>query len=72
MLFVHCCVLLFAYCAVFVAENFYAVEMSCDAVMTCIEPEISNSLSSGFISFLFSHVNLILCHCVSLDEAVVS
>ena len=71
MLFVHCCVLLFAYCAVFVAENFYAVAVSCEAVVTCIEPEISNSLSSGFIFVVF-HVNLILCHCVSLDKAVVS
>ena len=53
MLFVHCCVLLFAYCAVFVAENFYAAEVSCEAVVTCIEPEIGNRPSSGFIFVVF-------------------
>ena len=72
MLFVHCCVLLFAYCAVFVAENFYAVAVSCEAVVTCIKPEISNSLSSGFISVVFPRKFNIVPLSLSLDEAAAS
>ena len=32
MVFVHCCVLQFAYCAVVMAEYFYAMEVCCETV----------------------------------------
>ena len=40
VIFVHCCVLQFAYCAVVMAEDFDAIEVCCETVVTCVEPEI--------------------------------
>ena len=53
MIFVHCCVLQFAYCAVVMAEDFDAMEVCCETVVTCVEPEICNCLFSGFIFVVF-------------------
>jgi hypothetical protein len=39
VVFVHCCVLQFAYCAVVMAEDFDAMELCCETVVTCVEPE---------------------------------
>ena len=71
MLFVHYCVFLFAYCAVVMAGYFDAIKVCCEAIVTCVEPEVSDCLSSRLF-LLCSHVDLMLCHCVSLDEAVAS
>ena len=40
VIFVHSCVLHFAYCAVFVAEDFDAVEVCCETVMTCNDAHV--------------------------------
>ena len=53
VVFVHCCVLQFTYCAVVMAENFDAMEMCCEAVVTCLEPEICDCLFSVFIFVVF-------------------
>jgi len=34
------CPLLFAFCAVVMAEDFDAMELCCETVVTCAEPEI--------------------------------
>ena len=54
VVFVHCCVLQFAYRAVVMAEDFNA--------------------TACFLGWflLFSHVVLMFCHCVLLDEATAS
>jgi hypothetical protein len=49
VLFVHCCVLQFAYCAEVMAEDFDAMEVGCKTVMTRVESEICSCLFSGFI-----------------------
>ena len=54
MIFVHYCVLQFAYCAVVIAEDFDVVEVSCETVMTCVELEICDCLFSGFVFVVFS------------------
>jgi len=53
VVFVHCCVRQFAYCAVVMAEDFDAMEMCWKTVMTCAEPEICDCLFSGFIFVVF-------------------
>jgi len=50
---VHCCVLQFAYCAVVVVEDFDAIEVCCETVVTCVEPKIWDCLLSGFIFVVF-------------------
>ena len=53
VIFVHYCVPQFAYCAVVIAEDFDAVEVCCQTVMTCVEPEICDCLFSGFVFIVF-------------------
>jgi hypothetical protein len=53
VVFVHCCVLQFAYCAVVMAEDSDAREVCCETVMTCVEPEICDCLFSGFVFAVF-------------------
>ena len=53
VIFVHCCVLQFAYCAVVMAEVLNAMEMCRETGMTCIEPKICSCLFSGFIFVVF-------------------
>ena len=48
MLFVHYCVFLFAYCAVVMAGYFDVIKVCCEAVVTCVEPEVSDWRSSRF------------------------
>jgi hypothetical protein len=67
MVFVHCCIFLFAYRAVVIAENFNTVKVCCETVVTCVEPEKCHCLF-----WLFSHVGLMLCHCVLLESAMAS
>jgi len=38
--FAHCCVLQVAYCAVVMVEDFDAMEVCCETVVTCVELEI--------------------------------
>ena len=64
VIFVHYCVLQFAYCAVFVAEDFDAVEVCCKTGVTCVELEVCNCLFSGFVFCCFPHEVLMFCHCV--------
>jgi hypothetical protein len=45
------------------------VEVCCKTVVACVELEVCDFLFSGFI-LLFSHVDLLFCHCVLLDEAM--
>ena len=49
VVFVHCYVLQFAYCAVATAEDFDAMEVCCETVVTCVEPGICDCLFSGFV-----------------------
>jgi hypothetical protein len=63
--------ILIAYCAVDMAEDFDAMEVCCETVVTCVESEICNCLFSGFV-LLFSHVDLMFCDCVLLDEVMAS
>jgi len=53
VIFVHYCVLQFAYCAVVIAEDFDEVEVCCKTVVTCVEPEICDRLFSGFVLVVF-------------------
>jgi hypothetical protein len=53
VVFVHCCVLQFAYCAVVMAEDFDVMEVCCETVVTYVEPEICDYLFSGFIFVVF-------------------
>jgi hypothetical protein len=43
----------FAYCAVVMAEDFDAMDVCCETVVTCVEPEICNCLFSGFVFDVF-------------------
>jgi hypothetical protein len=52
VIFVHYCVLQFAYCAVLV-EDFDVVEVCCETVVACVEPEVCDCLLSGFIFVVF-------------------
>jgi hypothetical protein len=54
VVFVHCCVLQFAFCAVIVAEDFDAMQVCCETVVICVEPEIRDCLFSGFIFVVFT------------------
>jgi hypothetical protein len=53
VIFVHYCVFKFAYCAVAVVEGFGAVEVCCETVVACVEPEVCDYLFSGFIFVVF-------------------
>ena len=53
VIFVHYCVLRFAYCSVVIAEDFGAVEVCCETVVTCVELGICDCLFSGFIFVVF-------------------
>ena len=53
MLCVHYCVFLFAYCAVVMAGYFDVIKVCCEAVVTCVEPEVSDCLSAGFVFVMF-------------------
>jgi hypothetical protein len=61
----------FAYCAAVMAEYFDVVEVCCETVVACVEPEVCDCLLSGVI-FVFFHVVFMFCHCVLLDEAMAS
>jgi hypothetical protein len=51
VVFVHCCVLQFAYYALVMAEDFDAMAMCCETVMICVEPEICDCLFSVYIFY---------------------
>ena len=53
VIFVHYCVLQFAYCAAVIAEDFDAVEVCCKTVVTRVEHEICDCLFSGFVFVVF-------------------
>ena len=53
VIFVHYCVLQFAYCAVVIAADFDAVGVCCGTVVTCVEPEIYDCLFPGFVFVVF-------------------
>jgi len=53
VVFVHCCVLQFAYCAVVMAEDFDVMEVCCETIVTCVELEICDCLFSEFIFVVF-------------------
>jgi len=53
VLFVHYCVLQFAYCAAVMAEDFDAVEVCCETVVTCVDPEVCDCLFPGFVFVVF-------------------
>ena len=72
VVFVHCCVLQFAYCAIVMAEDF-------DVMEVCAGRQFWPVLSQKFVTacflglfLLFSHVVLMFCHCVLLDAAMAS
>jgi hypothetical protein len=44
VIFVHNFILQVAYCAVVVVEDFVAVEVCCDTVVACVEPEVCSNL----------------------------
>ena len=69
VIFVHYCVLQFVYCAVVIAEDFDAVEVCCKTVVTVLSRKFATFLG---LYLLFSHVVLMFCHCVLLDEAMAS
>jgi len=54
VIFFHCCVLQFAYCAVAMADDLDAMVVSCETIMSCFESEICNCLFSGFIFVVFT------------------
>jgi len=54
VVFVQCCVLQFAYCAVVMAEDFDAMEVCRETVVTSVEREICDCLFSGFVFVVFS------------------
>ena len=65
VIFVHYSVLQFAYCAVVIAEDFDAVEVCCETVVTCAEPEICDCLFSWFVFVVFP------CSCYALPLCLV-
>jgi len=56
VVFVQCCVLQFAYCAVVITEGFDVMEVCCETVVTCVEPEICDCLFSGFVSHVCTYI----------------
>jgi hypothetical protein len=50
---VHYYILLFAYCAVIVVEDFDAVEVCYETVVACVEPEVCDCVVSEFIFVVF-------------------
>jgi len=65
MVFVHCCVLQFAYGAVVMAEDFDVMEVCCDTVVTCVELEIFDCLFSGFVFVVFPYSFNVLPVCLA-------
>jgi len=68
VVFVHCCVLQFSYCAVVMAKDFDAMEVCCETVVTCVDGYlfilylfIFICLLSLFIYNVFSHSAMSLC-----------
>jgi len=53
VIFVHYCVLQFAYCAVVMTKDFDAMEVCCKRVMSCVKSEVCNCLFSRFIFVVF-------------------
>jgi hypothetical protein len=53
VIFVHYCILPFAYCAVVAVEDFDAVEVCCDTVVACVELEACGCLFSELIFVVF-------------------
>ena len=53
------------------AGYFDAIKVCCEAIVTCVEPEVSDCPSSRFVFVMFP-CRLMLCHCVSLNKAVAS
>jgi hypothetical protein len=53
VIFVHYCDLQFVYCAAVVVEDLDAVEVCCETVVACVEPEVCDCLFSGFIFVVF-------------------
>jgi hypothetical protein len=53
VIFVHYCILQFAYCAVVVTEDFDAVEVCCETVVARVEPEVCDCVVSGFMFVVF-------------------
>jgi hypothetical protein len=53
VIFVHYCILQFAYCAVVVVGDFDAVEVCCETVVACVEPEVCDCMVSGFVFAVF-------------------
>jgi hypothetical protein len=53
VIFVHYCVLQFAYCVVVVVEDFDAVEVCCETVVACVEPEVCDCVVSGVVFVVF-------------------
>jgi hypothetical protein len=52
VIFVHYCILLFAYFAVVMVEDFDA-EVCCKTVVACVEPGVCDCLFSGFVFVVF-------------------
>ena len=67
VIFVHYCVLQFAHCAVVFINDFYAMAVCCETVVSCVQSEVCNCSFSRFI-----FVDLMFCHCFLLDEAMAS
>jgi len=65
VVFVHCCVLQFAYCAVVMAEDIDAMEVCCETVVTCVEPGICDCLFSGFVFVVFPCSSNVLPLCLA-------
>jgi hypothetical protein len=55
---------------VLVVEDFDTV-VCCETVVACVEPEVCDCVVSGLV-LLLSHVDLMFCQCVLLDEAMAS
>jgi hypothetical protein len=56
VVFVHCCVLQFAYCAVFMAEGFDSLEVCCETSLTWVETEIRDCLFYAFVSRVYTYI----------------
>ena len=70
VIFVHYCVLQFAYCAVVMTKDFDAIEVCCETVMSCVTSEVCNCLFSRFIFVVYPY-GFNVFHCFLLDEAMV-
>jgi hypothetical protein len=53
VVFVHCCVLQFPYCALVMVVGFVLMEVCCKRVVTFVEPEICDCVFSGFVFVVF-------------------